>query len=420
VPADLSEARRRYDAAVARYPKDAELDLLLTASPENSALLLPRYESALAKDPTLALAWAFKARALDSRGDVDGASAAYEACLKLSPSGTTCLEWLAGLRSRQGRCADLGNLSRSLIAVAPREPLGYGLLAQALLDTGQPLDSVRGALEQSWERLPPANRRLKLADQVSLDIAAGNFGDALRVVHDYEAEVTSLPIESMHFQPFYSEMLLNIELGRNERATEIARDFLKRRSAWQVYEYAPESSIFIFGVLARAGGVDMSELDGTRRAWIAAERERLRRQATEGDPQEELKFWSAAEAQFAVTPEQAVAGLAHRPADMSPAGSLRPFIAQPIGHLLLLAGKFEEATQLLRRLDAECIRIQPWEEFFSTWAILDLGKALEAQGDVTGSCHAYAHVVERWGKAKPPSRSAREAATRRSALGCSN
>jgi serine/threonine-protein kinase len=420
VPANIGEAERRYEAAIARFPKDAELQLLLAAAEASTAQILSRYESVLEKDPTLAVAWAFKARALYGRGDVDGASAAYEKCLKLSPSATACLQWLADMRTDQGRCTDVGALSRSLVAVAPRVPLGYQLLAQSLLDTGQPLDGVRGALAQRWERLPPASQgRLKLADQVSLAIAAGSFDEAIRLQHDYQAAAESAPIESMHFQAFYSEMLLNLELGRDARASEIARDYLRRSSAWATYEYAPESSIFVYGVLARAGGVDARELDGTRKAWAARERERLRRQAMEGDPREELKFWAENEAQFALTPESAAAALAHLPADMRPVSSVYPIVAQPVAHALLLAGRFDEAAEILRHLDSTCLRIQQWEEFFTTWAMLDLGKALESQGDVTGSCHAYAHVLERWGKARPASRSAQEAATRRRALGCS-
>jgi serine/threonine-protein kinase len=59
-----------------------------------------------------------------------------------------------------------------------------------------------------------------------------------------------------------------------------------------------------------------------------------------------------------------------------------------------------------------------FEPFAHTRAHLDLGTALERKGDVAAACAAYRVVIDRWGKAAPPSVSAERARARWAALRC--
>jgi serine/threonine-protein kinase len=86
------------------------------------------------------------------------------------------------------------------------------------------------------------------------------------------------------------------------------------------------------------------------------------------------------------------------------------------GRALLLAGLPKEAASYLLAGVRECNVLE--DPFLHTRAHLWLGQALEGAGDEAGACSAYGVVVARWGRAKPASKTAEEAAARIRALGC--
>jgi serine/threonine-protein kinase len=82
-----------------------------------------------------------------------------------------------------------------------------------------------------------------------------------------------------------------------------------------------------------------------------------------------------------------------------------------------LAGRTDEATQLLSRAAANCMVIdQPFE---TVRANLELGEVYEQAGDTASACARFEKVLERWGSAKPRSVTADEARAHAAKLGCS-
>jgi hypothetical protein len=87
------------------------------------------------------------------------------------------------------------------------------------------------------------------------------------------------------------------------------------------------------------------------------------------------------------------------------------------GRALLLAGLHREAATYLRAGVSACNVLE--DPFLHTRAHLWLGQALEGAGDASAACSAYGVVVARWGKAKPASKTAEEAAAKVRELACS-
>jgi serine/threonine-protein kinase len=87
-----------------------------------------------------------------------------------------------------------------------------------------------------------------------------------------------------------------------------------------------------------------------------------------------------------------------------------------VGRVYRLAGRTADAVAALRHGVATCTLLS--EPIAHTRASLELGLALEAQGDRAGACAAYQVPIARWGHAKPRSTTAEQARARSAALGC--
>jgi serine/threonine-protein kinase len=87
-----------------------------------------------------------------------------------------------------------------------------------------------------------------------------------------------------------------------------------------------------------------------------------------------------------------------------------------VGHAYWLAERLDDAIPALRRGTATCTIL--FDPFGNTRGWLDLGSALEANGDRAGACDAYKVVLDRWGHARPRSVTAERARARTTALGC--
>ena len=164
----------------------------------------------------------------------------------------------------------MASTTRRLIAVAPDVATSYGWLAQALYSVGQPIDAVRGALEQKWDRLPPGQRqKSQLADEASLATLTGHFEDADRFSRELEKEEAVAPMDAAHFFPAYERVLLALEVGRNSDALAIASDYMRRRSAWQPSDVTLEPTIYMFAAQVAAGGMTKAEFAEARTKWLA-------------------------------------------------------------------------------------------------------------------------------------------------------
>jgi serine/threonine protein kinase/tetratricopeptide (TPR) repeat protein len=106
-PCDWLDAQTRLNAAIAKFPNDAEMLFHLGSAAFliDPAAAGPPLDAALAADPKFALAWAFKAEALAYQGDFEGADRGLVACLKISPSAVSCLYRLVELDELRGDCA---------------------------------------------------------------------------------------------------------------------------------------------------------------------------------------------------------------------------------------------------------------------------------------------------------------------------
>src|SRR5262249_3199520 len=88
-PADLAEALRRVTELAQRYPNDAELTFLLARHRQARGDLdgaTAAFDRALAIDPKFPLALWGKGKALEDRAELDAALASYGRCLEVSSS----------------------------------------------------------------------------------------------------------------------------------------------------------------------------------------------------------------------------------------------------------------------------------------------------------------------------------------------
>ncbi len=409
-PPDFEESLRRFDAAARAYPADAELALDRAfvldklARPERA---LEAVDAAIALDPTLAVALMEKGQLLLETGNASGAFEVYRKCTKISPGTTSCLADMAAVEANEGQCEELLATSRRLIAVAPDEPAPYHRLAEALAGTGEPFDVVRAALRQRLEHEPASDRRASEASsEAALAILEGDFPRALRTYAEMDAQKGSDFNENDLFDSAYTQMLLELELGQPARATDLARGYLRQRTAWpgQVHD----SSLAAYAVERSAGAITASDLDAQRREWLA-----------HNEGESAWYRWITAYAGTTTTPDEARAALAAKPEGVATNPLfMPPDQSEPIGRAYALAGSSEEGTRYLTAASSSCAVLVGTAAVFSTWAAYELGRALEARGDAAGACRAYERVLTRWGKATPASTTAAKARARRAELGC--
>jgi serine/threonine-protein kinase len=87
-----------------------------------------------------------------------------------------------------------------------------------------------------------------------------------------------------------------------------------------------------------------------------------------------------------------------------------------IGRTYLVAGRSAEALPYLRRAASSCGALV--DPLAVMHANVDLGAALEANGDVPGACAAYGRVLDQWASARPKAVTAEHAKRRFVALTC--
>lgn len=123
--------------------------------------------------------------------------------------------------------------------------------------------------------------------------------------------------------------------------------------------------------------------------------------------------WVVGDARVARTRDEAVAALAVRPPlEQLPSG----FQLDVVGRVSALAGRSDEALQMLSRAAGDCMVLD--HPFETVRANLELGELYEQAGDTASACARYARVLERWGNAKPRSVTADEARAHATKLGC--
>ncbi len=420
-PPDMNESFRRFDAAVRAHPSDLEFafcrGLVLEESvriPEAAA----QFGELVARDPAFALAWRMRGRALVLMDDIPGGRAAYDECLKLSPSARACLTDIALLQQTEGKCGELEATSRQLIAVSPWHEGSYYFLADALAGQGQPLEAIRAVLEQKRNHLPEAERAdALLTDEAALALITGDFAGADRRYADLEHTRSTDPDDASHFDRIYARILIALETGRNADALKLADAYLRRRAAWTSNPLQLDPAIHVYVAQLAAGGLERSAYTALRDQWL--DRETKRSKAL-GRGEYLGVRWIRAFALAADDKEAALAALAVKPDTHPLVGALwmSPAFAEPLGRTYALAGKLDDAVPVLTAASHACTSLDFVDAFMAARAAFDLGTALEARGDTAGACDAYGRILAQWGAASPRSITADRALKRARAIGC--
>ncbi len=415
-PPDIAERDRRLKAATERYPFDADFALYYARARDEYRELAP-FDRVIQLDPQFGLGYAFKLQTLTYMGDVDGALATFDRCMRNAPSAMFCVSQKAGLDTEIGHCKELVEDGRQLIAHEPSLEYGYYRLAQGSVAVGEPLETARQAVQLAWSRESiVATEPASAEDRFVLDALAGDFATAERDARELERLLSDDPNRASHAGVARDLVRVYRETGRDALAVKVADDFLRRKDAWvadprrEDFAIAHDATVEMLSHLTRAGKLSREELDRRRSAWVEAWKGQTY-------PVYVPFLWIHGYAAVAETAEEARAALEALPG-FQPLPRIAPETLADghVGRVQLLAGNLDEAIALLQRATSSCLAFQlPFEH---THALLHLGEALERKGDTAGACAAYGAVLERWGGATPRSITADAARRAVRALGC--
>jgi len=278
------------------------------------------------------------------------------------------------------------------MSLAEPNPSSANGLAASVHGRGAAMASVRDALDAAWKLAPePQRERIRLQNEVQLDILTGAFQSAQHALDQWDAAIASLRDEEDHAVLAKFRLYSAIELGDKARAVHLAAEYLEKRDAWSAPTYT-DWEILPLRVQYLAGGLSREMYQSHREAWF--EKQAVRPQMVAARNYQ----WVFAYALAVATPNDAIEALQVLPKYLPFVDALTRNVELDggIGFTYLLAGDLESAQTFLRRGATSCAAtILPFEH---TWANLHLGMALEQTGDLAGACKAYSTVLTRWGK----------------------
>jgi eukaryotic-like serine/threonine-protein kinase len=417
-PADVAETERRLRAACDRFPLDPDFALYYANARFHVGIDpgTEAFERAVTLDPKFGNAYAYIVEKKLYLGDIDGAVATAEKCLREVPSATRCA-LIRGMNDIvRGNCQRVDADARRSIAIDPQSSRGYRYLAAAELALGHPVQTAQEALEQAWARVEekPVRERVELVDRYALDVLRGDFSTAEKDARALEQLVAKSASRAAHATVARELVDLYEETGRTDDAAAVAQDFLRRQAAWigdpraENFAIGRDATIDMLAVLLRTGKLARAEFETQRAAWAETWRKTMK-------PRFVPFIWIHGYAAPAQTADDAVAALAALPT-YRPIDQYHPhtFADGDIGRTFVLAGKLDEGLAYLRTAGASCLATE--FPIAHTRAELELGKALEAKRDTAGACAAYRVVLDRWGAVR--SATAELARSRARALAC--
>jgi tetratricopeptide (TPR) repeat protein len=412
---DRTEMLERAKAVVARFPKDAYVQVLLGQALAGAGKLDEAdaaFDHAEELDPGSALPLWVKAVAHDAASDYDGAMKDYDECTRRVPAASSCVRGRLHILSARGSCRELEQGAKELILLEPNGGAGYFWLAHALAGKGAPVASVREALAKQSEKTdrdPSRKRALDITDAWELDALGGDFAAAGQAASDWMKATAGETSESILAQPYEAAMLTFLEVGDDASAVSTAQELLDRAAAW-THDGSGRARGLAFAILERAKKLSAAELSRRRDAAVKDARGRL-----EGkDP---IQLWLDFYAVPSLTKEQAI----HALEVQTGFGRLPEATDVPesegLGRSLLLARWYPEATMWLRKATLSCEAALDPIQFVHAHG--ELGHAYEEQQQDEQACHEYQVVLDRWGAAKPRSVTVDDARARMAALHCS-
>jgi tetratricopeptide (TPR) repeat protein len=416
-PADWDEHLSRLRAASERFAADPEIVAALATSLSTRgqwAEAAAAAGRAMALDPHAASPYGVEAVARSMLGDTQGALAAADACEANVPTSTKCIEARESIHEQAGDCAALEADGRAE-ALRDASSGGYYYVAEALASEDRSAETIQGAIDLYLANVP-AKQRPELSAYFTLLFAIwrGDFATAEDWIKKVDAENGSDAREEERGVPLMLLAALYDEEGRHDDARRTAAQFVERQPNWLAYKRYTADGLAFTAVpemlsMARTAA-SAGDLDARRDAWA-------REWGSRVSPVTRSLVWLAAYAAPAKSAADAKHALDVLP-DYQPLPEFRPSTmwTSAEGHVYLLAGDAARAAPLLEKGARVCISIH--DPFNRPQTRLALGKAREALGDAPRACEAYAAVTAQWGKARPRSVTAAEAAARAAALRC--
>ena len=405
---------QRWEGLTDRFPLDATvavsagLSALQAGHAVEGLALLDR---ARTLDAKFAVAdWA-RARYERDTGDLEGAVASADRCLGVSPSASGCLDVRASVEQRLGQCSALERDARKMIAVDPGSATPYTWLASALVARGAPIESIGEALRHARENEsdPTEKQRKGIDATISVSWLTGDFASVIATFPELDRFKASVTSDAYVGQIVNDELFTLDEAGQTERALAVADGYFKRLPV--LMSDTPSSARrMALTIRRRAGRIPDDEFRATREAWA-------REDMAKAAPGQANLVWFSYYGQPASTPSDAREALAALP-QYSPLppyeGSV--YHERVMGHVLLLAGRVDDAIPHLRRAVSGCFdpNFIPSHQYAAEM----LGEALEGKGDIPGACAAYGEVLAHWGSARPRSVTADAARAHMKTLGC--
>ncbi len=420
VPADLDESSRRLRAILATEPGDADGRFLLGATRawmQDHRGAIEAFDGVLRVDPALAIAHGAKAREELAAGDASAAARSDDACLEMSPAATSCVVDRYAAVAREGKCDAMEALARRLIGIDAQAPGGYERLAEALHARGQPEESVRTALGQSWQRTPEAQRAVaRERGQVALDLARGDFTAASEGLARWESLVATSPDEGDHLEPARLQMLVALETARPRDAVKIADGYDQPRAAWPPDDLRDAPTIYTLQARVRALAIPHGAVVATRAKWLAGEEERGTRFAQSGGRT------ACARGSSRTRRSRGRRATRRRRSRRCPGTRRLEARARTTPRTTRSAGRSSSrggSTTRSSSWGAPRDRASGWKtrsrtrKRSSTWA-----RSARRRRTPRGACAAYAKVVATWASARPRSVTLDAARARSSALRC--
>jgi len=371
LPQDAGEVDRRLTALAVQHPDADTLYQLCRFRflGGSYARAIEACRAAEQIDPKFAGAVWLEAQSRLFSGDTAAGSHDLEACLRLSPAATSCLNDVFHLQSHAGACSVALGYAERLVQLEPQNAMWLELLGTVGYAAGRSLAVVGATYEQTNTLAPSAQVPIQRArSRANLAILSGDFDEAGNQLDAWERALVASKEEDAHADLLKLRALYQREVGFDAALFARAQALLSSRAALSPN---PEGDRSIDALIAlyRGGALPRNQFIAARSAWL--EHERARSSRAGGSAWGPGNRWIVAYADAVVTSQDAEEAVATLPAYQPlPPERLRfTYDDQAIGWTFMLAGRLDEAIPFLRRAARSCDAAEyPLQH---TWANLE-------------------------------------------------